>query len=164
MISIRSGMLTSIKAIGVISLLPAQSIEAAFALLAQCGEHLPRSMEDVKLTNDIDRMVYVMQSTPDDTIYSMQENNDKKMTILIDIYAYLGHVLQFFNPWLVGSVSLRMVELTIETGLSAKSPLAFANFGGVLVTTGRIYEGCRLGEPCVTMTQVSLVNYLCVFC
>lgn len=115
-------------------------------------------MGDVKLINDIGRMVDVLQSTPDDMICSMHESNDKKMTILIDIYSYLGHVLQFFNPWLVGSVSLRMVELTFETGLSAKSPLAFANFGGVLVTMGRINEGCRIGEP--YMTHVSSVNYL----
>jgi len=57
--------------------------------------------------------------------------------------------LQYFKPWLARAVSLRMIELTMKTGLSAKSPLVFAHFGGVLVTSGQITDGCRLGEFCV---------------
>jgi hypothetical protein len=76
----------------------------------------------------------------------MQENSGKKMTTLIDLYATLAHLLQHFKPWLAVSVSLRMVELTMKFGLSAQSPLAFAHFGGNLLTEGRINEGCRLGE------------------
>ena len=58
----------------------------------------------------------------------------------------LPHVMHYRQPWQVGSVSVRMVELTLKNGLSAKSPLAFAHFGGVSVSEGRIHEGCRLGE------------------
>jgi hypothetical protein len=42
--------------------------------------------------------------------------------------------------------TLRMVAVTVKNGLSAKSPLAFAHFGGVLSSIGYVDEGCRLGE------------------
>jgi hypothetical protein len=141
------GLCISAKALGVVPHLQDKSIESSFEILLQFGEELPCSMGD-KPRTDIDKMNNILQSTPDDMILNMQENNDKKMTTLINLYATLAHVLQFKKPWLVGSVSLRMVELTMKTGLSAKSPLAFAHFGGVLVTAGRIDDGCRLGEKC----------------
>jgi hypothetical protein len=103
-------------------------------------------MGDDTLRTDIDKMNYILQSTSDDMIYSMQGNNDKKMATLVNLYANLAHVVHYFQPWLVGSVSLRMVAVTIKTGLSSKSPLAFAHFGGVLSSIGYVNEGCRLGE------------------
>ncbi len=123
-----------------------QTIEASFAILAQFGENLPRDIGDEQLRSDIDHMNNVLRSTSDDMICTMQESTDKKMTALIDLYENLAHVLQYFKPCLVGSVSLRIVELTMKTGLSPKSPLAFAHFGGVLSSLGYVNEGCRLGE------------------
>lgn len=123
-----------------------KSIKASFAILAQFRENRLRASGDITLRNDIDRMNNILQFTSDDMICNMQENNDKKMTILTYLYAALAHLLQYFKPWLAVSVSLRMVELTISTGLSAQSPLAFAHFGGSLITDGRITEGCRLGK------------------
>jgi hypothetical protein len=123
-----------------------ESIEASLAILVQFGEVLPRAMGDEKLRSDIDQMNCFLLSQSDDVIYNTQENKDKKMTTLINLYAYLSHITHYRRPWLVGSLSLRMVELAVKTGLSPMSPVAFAIFGGVLVTSGKISEGCRLGE------------------
>lgn len=141
-----SGLCTSAKALGMVSHHQEQSIKASFAILAQFRENLPRESGDDTLRTDIDRMNHILLSMSDDTICNMQDNDDKKMTILIYLYAALAHLLQYFKPWLAVSVSLRMVELTMNTGLNAQSPLAFAHFGGNLITDGRITEGCRLGE------------------
>ena len=123
-----------------------ESIESSFRILLQFGEAIPRAMGDTELGIDIDQMTYFIQSTSDASIYNMQENKDKKMTALIKLYVYLAIALQYFMPWLVGSVSLRMVELTMKTGLSPMSPQAFAYFGGLLVSMGNVSIGCRLGE------------------
>jgi len=139
------GLIITAKALGVAHN-QAQSIEASFAILVQFGEYLPRDIDDGKLRHAIDHMNNILRSTSDETICNMQESNDKKMTALIDLYEYLAHVLQYFKPILVSSVSLRIVELTMITGLSAKSPLAFAHFGGVLSSIGYVSEACRLGE------------------
>lgn len=125
-----------------------QSIEASFGILAEFGEDLPCAAGDDKLSTDINQMIHVLQSTSDDLIFGMHECRDKNMVTLVNVYIGLAHVLHYQQPWQVGSVSLRLVEITLKTGLSEKSPLAFAHFGGVLVTVGRMEEGCRLGESC----------------
>lgn len=145
-ILVSTGLVNSSKATGNVACLQTQSIEASFEILIHCGEDLPRAMGDDKLKEGINRMRFILQSTPDDMICNMQKNSDKKMNTLIDLYLYLAHVLQYSKPFLVSSVSLRMIELTMKTGLSAQSPLAFVHFGGVLVISGCIDEGCRLGE------------------
>jgi len=141
-----SGLCTYAKALGIVSRHQHKSVKSCFAILAQFGEDPPRAVGDDTLRADIDKMSYILQSTSDVVICNMQENIGKKMTTLIDLYATLAHLLQFFKPWLAVSVSLRMVELTMKFGLSTQSPLAFAHFGGNLLTEGRINEGCRLGE------------------
>jgi hypothetical protein len=143
--SLASGLITAAQALGV-AYRQEQSIKAAFAILAQFGENIFIPKEDCKMSFDIDEMNNILRSASDDMICNMHENNDKKMTSLIHLYETLAHVLQYFMPWLLQSVSLRMVELTMKHGLSSKSPLVFAHFGGVLVTSGRIIDGCRLGE------------------
>ncbi len=126
-----------------------ESIEASFGILLQFREDPPIVMGDEKLRKDIDQMNYFLQSLSDDTICNMREDNDAKMTPLISLYAYLTHVAHYRRPWLVGSLSLRMVELTMKTELNAMFSVALAYFGGVLVSIGCITEGCRLGEPCL---------------
>ena len=105
---------------------------------------------------DIDKFNFVLQSTPDDFICKMQENKDEKLNALLRLYADLAYKIQYFRPRLFGFVSLRLVELTIKTGLSQYSPLAFAHFGCVLVTSGQVNEGCRLGEFYVESISIDL--------
>ncbi len=122
-----------------------KSIEVAFGILLQFGEELPRDMGDDEQQTNIDKMTYILHSTSDDAIYNMQENKDKKLTALFMLYVYLGNMLYYFKPSLFGSVSLRMMEITMNNGLSA-SPLAFAHFGSLAVTIGYVTVGCRLGK------------------
>ena len=123
-----------------------QSIESFFEILLLFGETLPRSSGEKKLRTGLYQIIRFLLSTSDDSIYGMTECSNKNIATLINVYVGLAHVLHYEQPWQVGSVSLRMVELTLKTGLSAKSSLAFAHFGGVLVVEGFVGEGCRLGE------------------
>lgn len=140
-----TGLSTAAKALG-FARHHEKSIEVSFGILVQFGESLVRATGDEELKNGIKKMSHILQATSDDGICNMKECSDKKMITLINVYLGLAHVLHYRQPWQVGSVSVRMVELTLKNGLSAKSPLAFAHFGGVLVSEGRIHEGCRLGE------------------
>lgn len=138
-------MIITAKALGVAHR-QEQSIEASMAILAQFGENLPSDIGDDMVRSNIEHMNSMLRSTSDDMICNMKESNDKKMNALIDLYENLAHVLQYSKPCLVGSVSLRIVALTMEIGLSPKSPLAFSHFGGVLSSIGFVNDGCRLGE------------------
>ena len=138
-------MCTSVQALAA-ALKFDKSIESSFGILIQFGEDIPRAIREADLGIEIDNIINILQSTLDDSIYSMQENKDEKITALINLYVYLADTMYYFKPWLLGSVTLRMVELTMNTGLSVLSPLVFANFGGLLVTIGYVSIGCRLGE------------------
>lgn len=132
---------------------PTEAMDASFRILLECNEGLPRIMGDEKLRSDIDQMNFILKSIADDSIHNMQRNNDKKTNTIINLYANLSHFMQFFKPWLLGSMCLRMVELTMKTGMCAKSSVAFAYFGGVLVSIGYVDEGRRLGKQflCVVL-------------
>lgn len=140
LIKLNSGLHLAARALSLANRVD-DSIEASYAILIQFGETLPCAIEDEKLRIQIDQM-----DLPGDTICNLQENNEKRMTTLLSLYSHLAHIAHYHQPRLVGSLSLRMVEITMKTGLSAMSPLAFAYFGGVLVKVGRISEGCRLGK------------------
>ena len=100
------------------------------------------------MRSKIDQMVYILRSMSDDAIYNMKESKDKKTNTLLNLYANLSHFMQHVKPWLIGSLSLRMVEITMNSGLGSKASIAFAYFGGVLISIGLVYEGRRLGEIC----------------
>lgn len=114
-----------VQAQGVVLFDIEKSIDTSMAILIRFGESLPCEMGNIKLSSAIYRMVNVLRSTPDQIILNMQNNHEKMMTALINLYGSLSFSLYYNKPWLVGSVSLGMIELTMKTGLSSKSPVAF---------------------------------------
>lgn len=138
------GMCNAVKVIATQN--PKEAIDSSFGILLQCNEVLPRTMGDEKLRSDIDQMNFILKSISDHAILNMKQNNGKKTNTIINLYANLTHFMQYFKPWQLGSICLRMVELTINSGMCAKSSVAFAYFGGVLVSIGYVNEGRRLGE------------------
>ena len=135
-----------------------ESMESTFQLLVGLGEELPRTMGDDQLTKDIQLMNDILQKTSDDSILNMEETTNKKVATLHKIYANLVNVLHFARPSLICAVSLRMVDLTMKTGLSSGSPLAFAYFGEVTITNGNLVEGCRLGAYYMLCMVYSIVQ------
>ena len=128
-----------------------EAMDSTFDTLLQAGEELPRAMGDVKLTNAIQRMNNILQETADDYVLNMQQTNNKKIITLQKLYSNLADLLHFTKPSLICAVSLRMVELTLSEGLTPNSPLAFAYYGQMLMISGNLAEGCRLGtSSCIT--------------
>ena len=100
-----------------------ESIDVTFKVLTELGEDLPRPNGDSSLSDDMQAMNDLLRNTRDDDILNMQQTNEKRIIMLQKLYANLAHVLHFYKPTLMGSVSLRMCQLSMKTGLSAKSPL-----------------------------------------
>ena len=108
-------------------------------------------MGDAKLSIDMQATNGALQRMADDYVLNMQQTNNKKIITLQKIYSNLADLLHFIKPCLIGAVSLRMVELTLSEGLTPYSPLAFACFGQMLMVSGNLAEGCRLGtSSCIT--------------
>ena len=122
-----------------------ESKDFIFKILVQLGEEFPRSSGDSKLSKDMQGMIDTLQSTSDDSIFNMQLNTCKKTNALLELFSDLVFIFHIIEPSFVSSVSLRMVELTMKMGLTATAPLAFVYYGGILISSGHIIEGCRLG-------------------
>ena len=121
-----------------------ESMLSSFDTLFKLGEQPPRDM-DTTLYTDMMNMNTMLRGMSDDSILNMQEIKEKKIEILLAIQANLAHVMYFVMPSLIGALSLRMVELTMNNGLVSLSPLALGYFGEVLVANDSVKEGCRLG-------------------
>ena len=121
-------------------------MESSLKTLYKLGEQPLREISDDTLHTDMMKMNEIMRNTPDDYILNLHENKAKKITNTLKIYLNLCHMVHLINPSLLGAVSLRMVELTMNNGLVSSSPLAFVHYGEVLVATGNIAEGCRFGR------------------
>ena len=123
-----------------------ESMESILDILTKLGEAAPRPMGDSALMTDIDDMNKVLHDRSDDSLLNIQDTKDKKLVALHQLYSDLIQVIYFIKPALFGSVSLRMIELTMSKGMTPTSPLSFAYYGSTLAAMGKVEEGCRLGE------------------
>jgi len=123
-----------------------ESMESILEILNKLGEAAPRPMGDSTLMTDIDDMNKVLHDRSDDSLLNIQDTKDKKLVALHQLYSDLIQVIYFIKPALFGSVSLRMIELTMSKGMTPTSPLSFAYYGSTLAAMGKVEEGCRLGE------------------
>ena len=152
-----SGLYVGAKALRQAYLLQT-AMESTFDTLLHVGEELPRSVGDAKLSSDMQVTNNSLQQISDDYVLTLQQTNNKKIITLQKLYSNLADLLHFIKPSLICAVSLRMVELTLSEGLTPNSPLAFAYYGQMFMTSGNLAEGCRLGKPSCIMTVVTLLK------
>ena len=127
-----------------------ESVAAMLRLLSEIQEKPLREIGDNTLMADIDGMNLKLRQYTDDYIcnINMQENQIKRTVILQQLFSNLILMMQYVKPALIGSASLRMVELAMSNGVSLSpiAPLAFAYYAQTLTAIGNNTEGCRLGE------------------
>ena len=123
-------------------------MHSLFSIIQLCGEELPLPMGNKKLDNDINTMNQILQNTSGSLILSMNKTKNSKVVLLLKIFAELANLLVFTNPILIGAISLRMIDLTLKSGLTCECPLAFAFYAMTLMSMGGEHtdEACRLGE------------------
>jgi hypothetical protein len=123
-----------------------ESMQSTFAIIEQCGEELPRVIDE-KMTTDMMIMNATLQKMTNESILSTEYTMDQRIIFLMKLYAELANMLHFINPSLIGAVSLRLADLTLKNGLTPLCPLAFVHFCSVLANMGNEYitDGCRLG-------------------
>ena len=123
-----------------------ESMESILEILTKLGEAAPRPMGESTLMTDIDAMNKVLHDRSDDSLLNIQDTKDKKLVALHQLYSDLVSVLYFIKPALIGSLSLRMIELTMTKGITPTSPFSFVYFGSILAAMGEVEKACRLGE------------------
>ena len=122
-----------------------ESMESIFDILTKLGEDIPRAI-DGKLMMAIDTTNKVLYDRSDDSLLNIQDTKDKKLVALHQLYSDLIQVIYFVKPALIGSLSLRAIELTMTKGMTPTSPFSFAYYGMALAAMGEVEKACRLGE------------------
>jgi len=124
-----------------------------FEILSYSGEEKLRPIGSSILTSKIHQMNGLFRKTPDQVILDMNITNNKKIFTLLKLYELLGTTLHFTMPELYAATCLRMVDLTMENGLTAIAPMAFAMYGVVLAGDGNLVDACRLGRLALKLLQ-----------
>ena len=122
-----------------------ESMSSSLDTLSKLGEQPLREISDSTLQADMMSMSEMLRNMTDESILNLHENKAKKIIITLKLYLNLAHCMHYVKPSLIGSVSLRMVELTITNGLVPFSAMAFTYYGAILVSAGNVAEGCRCG-------------------
>lgn len=105
-----------------------------------------------------------LENMADESILRLPMMDDKRLEILMKLYTNLKQVLYFADPSLGHSVNLRMVDITISSGLSSRSPIAFAFYGESLAAAGKLELAARLGRLALKLLDDSSANKSSIIC
>jgi len=109
----------------------------AFVILEQLGEVVPREKGDPGFTMDFKSMVTALKGLSDDAILSMRATHQSERDDLsLSVYLILAYIYTEISPKHIPDVALQMLRITLNNGLSAVSPQAFASFAVTLVSMG----------------------------
>jgi len=123
-----------------------ESLKSMFEILRYSGEEELRPLESNIVRSKLHGMNTLFQNRTDQDVLDMNITNNKKIITLLKVYELMGPLFHYTMPELLAAASLRMVELTMENGLSPMAPMAFAFYGEVLAADGNLVDACRLGR------------------
>lgn len=106
--------------------------------------------EDIQNTNDL-----LTNTMTDDFLVRMSQCSQKSCIFLMRFYHELVYVYYIIDPTRIFGISLRMVVLTFQNGLTDTSPLAFAYYGAEVTAKGNWMIGSRLGTIALRLSENS---------
>jgi len=128
--------------------------DCAIEVLTQLGEDVSSvleipSQETIQITNNL-----LMSKMTDDSMIKMSPCTQMRAVFVMRLYHELNYVYYVFDQTRLLAISLRMVSLTFEIGLTDTSSLAFANYGVELIARGYLI-GSRLGTVALKLAENS---------
>jgi predicted ATPase len=119
-----------------------ESAKMAIAVLSQLGIELPDSSES-DFKSNIEHAKVLLTCFTDQALIGHKVMTDPSMIIAMKFLARLGMSYQYIRPASVPVVTLKMIQLSIDHGMSPVSPIGFTYFGQHIATCGDLKEGCR---------------------
>ncbi len=107
------------------------------------------SKETIQITNNL-----LMSRMSHDSMITMSPCTQQRAVFVMRLYHELNYVYYVFDQTRLLAISLRMVSLTFEIGLTDTSSLAFANYGVELVARGYLI-GSKLGTLALRLAENS---------
>jgi hypothetical protein len=114
----------------------------ATSVLSQLGIDLPESAESDFKTN-IERTKILLKGFTDQDLIEYKIMTDPSKIMAMKFLARLELPLQYTTPVAAPIVTMHMIRLSIDHGMSPVSPLGFTYFGQHVAACGDIEQGCR---------------------
>jgi len=114
-----------------------ESVEHDFQVLHdEFGIDIPNSATQEDTLKLIIQTEAMLNRIPEETLLSYHALLDPNKVMVLKFLIKLESFIQQVNPALVPFVTIKIVELTIEHGLSPMSAIGFAYFGGMIAELG----------------------------
>lgn len=121
-----------------------ESVEFGLQVLSeQLGIYIPRSISREDTLDLIAQTQSMLNTISEETLLNYHVVTDFKKVMAMKFLAKLETSVLQVNPSLLPYVTIKMVELTIDHGLSPMSAIGFAYFGGVIAELGDVRGGYR---------------------
>lgn len=122
-------------------------------------------LQQVDTLMNNDSLVTRMQKTKsmlvileDAAILSMKQVEEDRVIWTMKFYLELIYTLQHMQSSKMATISIHMIDMTLNNGLCCTSPLAFAIFGYLIVSLGDPFLGYRMGKLAINlMHKLNLV-------
>lgn len=131
-----------------------EAINVGLDVLCELGETIPSNPTARRVKRESRRMKQITDARSDETLLRLPTMRDPdklsvmKMMNLIFLYAYLC------RPQLAGFLTVRMMRLTLDSGLSAMTSSLSSMYGMLLCSSlGDVHEGYRFGSLALAVLE-----------
>ncbi|KAL7535064.1 hypothetical protein ACHAXR_009250, partial [Thalassiosira sp. AJA248-18] len=127
------------------SKLPA-AIEHGLDVLSQLGEVIPDEITPDVVILYLENTKAMLENISDEDLINYKVICDQKKEGAIEFLAQISAAKFQISPSDQPLIVLKMVQLSLEAGMSPLSPVAFALYGSFVASTGDIREGYRFAK------------------
>jgi len=121
----------------------AAAIECGIDALANLGEDFPEEVTPDVVIHFVEDTKEMLDGMSDDDLINYELMTDSNKIMAMKFLAKLSEPLYISRPSDQPIVVFKMVQLSLEHGMSPISPLAFVTYGSFLASMGDIREGYR---------------------
>ncbi|KAL3782019.1 hypothetical protein HJC23_003682 [Cyclotella cryptica] len=122
------------------------SVEMGCEILSKLGEELPRSYSDDNIELQIKTTQLMIDNISVMDLLAYRVMTDKTKIMAMKFLRRLKEVTEQVDPNLLPIVTLKMVEITLNYGMSPMSPVGFVYFGSLDANLGDIKGGYKFAS------------------
>jgi predicted ATPase len=124
-----------------------QAVEEGIKVLNELGVDLPSRVSKVRLARELFRVRRALQGRTDSSILRMPTLANAEKRSCLQILSLVYQNAMFARPNLLPIVILRMIDITLQYGLSEFASIAFTNYGVLCIqASGDAEVGYRYGS------------------
>ncbi|MDI1476521.1 AAA family ATPase [Polyangium sp. y55x31] len=133
--------------------LPA-ALEEGLAALRAFDIHLPPYPDDGMLTAEFDRTIAMIGDRPIASLVDLPALNDPEIAVLQDVLQEMFSPTYQLGTNNFGITVMRILQNSIEHGISKNSIYAYVNFGTILCARLDIEKGYEFGRAAVRLSEI----------